>query len=479
MPEGGATAVGRRAAPAFWAPGDDGAVLLRVHDAALLTLERNVVPGRRPGDPPFLRAGGGYADPWTRDAALNSWLAASLLMPDVARATLLAVTEDGPDGPVVAQDDQWWDQAVWAVAAHHHALVTGDDEFLRNASGIAARTLRICEQRQLSDGLFLGPAVMQDGISGYPRALLDPALEHDSFVLSHPRSHRVACLSTNALHVLAYDAAAGMAELLGHDPEPARAKAAALRTRIEETFWDPAAGRYDYVVDPATGERFAYDEALGLALALLAGAVPPERRSGVVAGLHRTAHGVVNVWPHTEGYDDASPSRHGAMCWPMVMGMWVWAEAAAGCAVDAGTDLLHLARLLDASDGIYELYDPVTGQPHGGWQALREWRSEPDQTWSAAGYLGALLHGVVGMRPGPDGLRFEPAVPAALSGAWLRDLPYRGSRLDITLSGEGSVLAEVRVDGRAVPADAAVHLPARTGGPVRVDLRCTTTEGSA
>ncbi|MCA0330791.1 MAG: hypothetical protein LCI03_12925 [Actinobacteria bacterium] len=475
IPVVGAEAPRRRAAPAFWARGDDGAALLRVHDAALLTLEHNVVAG---DEAPFLRAGGGYPDPWTRDAALNAWLAASLLMPDVARSTLLAVTEESEGGRVVAQDDQWWDQMVWAVAAHHHVLVTGDTEFLREAQGIAVRTLALREDHQRADGLFRGPAVMQDGISGYPRELLDPALEHDSFVLSHPRSHGVVCLSTNALHVLAYDAVAGMSALLGDDPARYRASADALRARTWAAFWNAGTGRLDYVVDPASGERFAYDEALGLALALLAGVVPAGTAGEVVRSLHRSSHGVVNVWPHTDGYTDARPSRHGAMCWPMVMGVWAWAVAATGDAASFGDDLLHLAHLLDSSDGLYELYDPVTGRPDGGWQALREWRSEPHQTWSASGYLGALLHGLVGLRPAADGLRFAPVVPAWASGAWLRDLPYRGARIDVTLAGEGAVLAEVRVDGEPVPVDAAVHVPAHAEGAVRVDLCCTPSRGS-
>ena len=49
----------------------------------------------------FIRAGGGYAEPWTRDAAINCWHAASLLAPDTARATLLKVCETRPDGSQV------------------------------------------------------------------------------------------------------------------------------------------------------------------------------------------------------------------------------------------------------------------------------------------------------------------------------------------------------------------------------------------
>ncbi|RYG29489.1 hypothetical protein EON81_26610, partial [bacterium] len=56
------------------------------------------------------RAGGGYAQPWTRDASVNSWNAGSFLAPEVARDTLFAVTRpDGTRGPIVQRDNQWWD----------------------------------------------------------------------------------------------------------------------------------------------------------------------------------------------------------------------------------------------------------------------------------------------------------------------------------------------------------------------------------
>lgn len=41
----------------------------------------------------MVRAGGGYAQPWTRDASINSWNATSLLSPALARNTLWAVVD--------------------------------------------------------------------------------------------------------------------------------------------------------------------------------------------------------------------------------------------------------------------------------------------------------------------------------------------------------------------------------------------------
>lgn len=85
----------------------------------------------------FIKAGGGYNEPWTRDASINAWNAGSLLEPVVARNTLWAVAQRQPDGSVVLQrDNQWWDKVIWITAAWNHPKVTGDRTFLQTAYGI-------------------------------------------------------------------------------------------------------------------------------------------------------------------------------------------------------------------------------------------------------------------------------------------------------------------------------------------------------
>lgn len=465
------------APPDLSAPGAAGARLVATFEAALRTVAGNVVAGA----PPYLRAGGGYDDPWTRDASINAWLAVSLLDPRLAADTLLMVTESTAEGRVVAQDDQWWDQMIWVIAAWNHYLAAGDSEFLRLAFDVGVRTAALREEHQFvpEAGLFRGPGVMQDGISGYPTELGDPALADESFVLRHARILDVLCLSTNVVHVGAYDALADMARELGHDPSPYAARAASLRAAIESTFWDEDEQRYAYLIEPATGARFLHEEEFGVALAVVLDVAPPGRAARQVASAHRSPHGVVNLWPHFDGYDDTHPARHNAMCWPMVMGVWAWAVAATGQADLFGQDLEHLVGLLASSDGQYELYDPQTGEPHGGWQALRVWASEPDQTWSATALVATVVLGLLGLRATPGGVRFAPAVPTHLSGTRIAGLPYRGAVLDVSVSGSGAVLDEVLVDGLPVPVDAPVHVPADVTGTVRVELRCVETRSGS
>jgi hypothetical protein len=75
----------------------------------------------------FIKAGGGYDQPWTRDAAVNSWNAASLLEPKQAANTLWSAVTKQADGQlIVQQDNETWDQVVWMTGAWNHYLVTGD-----------------------------------------------------------------------------------------------------------------------------------------------------------------------------------------------------------------------------------------------------------------------------------------------------------------------------------------------------------------
>ncbi|MFC5834412.1 MGH1-like glycoside hydrolase domain-containing protein [Nonomuraea insulae] len=413
--------------------------LMAVYEAALHNLlDINTVGG-------IIRAGGGYPAPWTRDASINAWYAASLLSPDAARDTLLAVT----GGRLVQQDDQWWDQIIWAVAAWNHVLVTGDEDFLARAYPIAMATMEILDKERLDGryGLYRGGAVMQDGISGYPEPPNDPDID-SSFVLDYPQSHSIMCLSTNAVYVGAHRALARMAAALGDDERPHLARADATSAAVNQWLWREDAGLYGYFLHE-DGRLDPHQEASGLAMAILFGVADERRAALIAANTHREPRGVVNVWPHFDRYGPARPGRHNAICWPMVMGVWGDAMARSGH-VDRFLETLDDLAGLFGGDGLSEVYNAITGTPDGGWQQGRPWPSEPDQTWSATTMLGLVHHGLFGIRLEPGGMRFSPAVPAHWSDATLNGLRYRDMTLHITVSGGGTAVGSVRLDGREV-----------------------------
>ncbi|MEV1082732.1 glycosyl hydrolase family 65 protein [Streptomyces sp. NPDC050211] len=423
------------------------------------------------GYPPgtVVRAGGGYPAPqrWTRDAAVNAWHAVSLLAPDVGRNTLWSVVERGPDGLIVQQDNQWWDQIVWVPAAWHHYLVTGDRAFLAKAYETSVNTLAARRARDLdaSHGLFRGPGFMNDGISGYP----DPPASdrvRSSFVLDHPGTDRLMCLSTNCLYYGAQSALAAMADVLGKPDRAAssRADAAQLRRTVDRHLWRPEAGTYAYLLH-GNGQTDTSQEGAGLALALALGVADRDQARQVLDTTHWQPHGIVNVWPHFPRFDDTRPGRHNVMVWPMVHGLYGQAAAGAG-RTDLFARAVDLLAELFSGTGFHELYDSVSGAVDGGWQAGGSGRAEhfvsqPDQTWSATAYLRLLHEGLFGLTFTEDALRLRPCLPAGWGPVSLRGLRYRGMTLDIALTGSGSRVRSCMVDGRGgeavVAADGTGH----------------------
>ena len=405
----------------------------------------------------FVRAGGGYGEPWTRDASLNSWNAASLLEPVVARNTLWAVCQKQPDGSLVLQrDNQWWDKVIWITAAWSHYQVTGDKAFLTSAYGVTQDELALMRREHYNTGygLFQGPAFFADGIAAYPEPEYDPK-NSSSFVLDHPYTKDLMVLSTNCVYYNAYRCAALMARELGRPATEANdynAKADALKTSINRHLWNPATSNYAYFIHgagPLAGRRDDTQEGIGLSYAILFGVADKKQADAVLKSTHRTSYGVAAQWPHFPRYSADKPGRHNVIVWPNVNGMWACAAAKAGDVPTFRDETENLALLAqDGGNHFFEIYDPAFGKPDGGWQSGWHWPSQPDQTWSATAYLRMIYQGLFGMEFQPTGLKFSPTLPAAWGTVSLQNIPYRAATLSITLQGQGTRIARVEMDGQ-------------------------------
>lgn len=460
--------------------------LAELTGAAQEVVARNVVPGRSPDEPKrYLRAGGGYADPWTRDAAVNAWQAGCWLFPEITGSTLEMVC-DNQNG--VVWDTQWWDQSIWIIGSWFQGVVARDLDWVGYTYLVGRTTLSRQERHGFDQdaGLFRGPAFIADGISGYPRSLHDPNLDHESFVLDHEQTLGVYSLSTNVIMAWSNRVLAEAARLCGDDPDPWQRRADELTSGIRSAF-HLADGRWASLISPVydqssassdgirsadqshgdqssagttaiilNGKKYlahCYVEAAGFALLVLAGIVSGEQAHSVVAQVGRTRAGVVAVYPHFAGFDDQHFGRHNVACWPVITGLVAQAGAMSGNAALFASDLQSFAKLIMGSQNeFFEVYHPVTARPDGGWQAERSWRSEPDQTWSATAFLGTLLYGLLGLRPQWDGLRFDPLVPPGFDQVEVSALPWRGARLTVGLHGSGR-LNRLVVDGITVEGD--------------------------
>ena len=436
--------------------------LAGVFDAALRNLtEINTVrydpavynrTGLLPEGGCFIRAGAAYEKPWTRDTAINCWNAASLLMPEVARNTLWSVCERTEQGRLAVQRDcQWWDKVIWVRGAWEHYSITRDREFLSLAWEAAGETLAEMEASRLNRdyGLFMGPAVMADGIAGYPAPPASMEGRSD-FVLDYPESHTLMCLSTNCIYADAYQCLATMAGELDLDPAPWRDKAALLAAAINRHLWRPDAGTYGYFIHghgSRAGHLDTHQEGLGLAFAVLTGVAD----AGQTAQLLQTAHvqpkGIIPVWPHFDGFHDKYPGRHNVMCWPMIGGFWAEAAARGGRPDLFYRELTNLAASVTANRGeFFELYNSVTGAIHGGFQPSgphgRPYDSCHHQTWSATAFLRMVFRVLLGMRFSRGEMQLSPILPPEIVTVELRGLPWQGSHLNITVSDSGRTVRQ-------------------------------------
>ncbi|HEY3470716.1 MAG TPA: glycosyl hydrolase family 65 protein [Amycolatopsis sp.] len=431
----------------------------------------------------IVRAGGGYAQPWTRDASINSWNATSLLDPALARNTLWAVVdEDATGAPRVQQDDQQWDQVVWVTAAWHHYLVTGDRTFLDTAYRTAADTLTIREHATTAGynatyGLFTGASFFNDGIAGYPAPPADATESVSTGSMPWPGVASGMYLSTNELYYAAYVNAANMAEQLhrpGAEAAGFRAKANALKAAINRHFWNPATGRYDYQL-LADGSRGAYQEGSGLAFAILFGVANPAQARSILANAREMTWGMPDTFPNWDRYSDAQPGRHNAIVWPLVQGLWAKALAQQGDENAFAAETARLAKLAGGNSGFWEIYNGNTGVVDGGYQRLGDtvkfhWGSEPDQTWSATAFLDMVHTGLFGLGFTDRGLAFTPHLPAGWGDATLRNLHYRGANLTIALHGAGTRVRSFSIDGRPAPGNS---VPATLTGTHTIDITLT------
>lgn len=424
----------------------------------------------------FIRAGGGYEQPWTRDAAVNTWNAASLLEPKQAANTLWAAVVKQSNGQlIVQQDNQQWDQVIWMTGAWNHYLATGDRSFLSNAYQVAVNTLNARRSQNFNSnfGLFQGPSFFNDGIAGYPAPPADSTESHGGFVGDYSGTSSIMTLSTNAVYYSAYRSAALMAAALGKPGSEADALNSAadtLKAKINQHLWIPGKGLYGYFVHGSgslAGQLDQTEEGTGLSFAVLFGIADASQAQAIMRNAHLQPYGIVDTYPNYARYSDAKPGRHNGVVWPMVQGYWADAAAQSGNQARFANEVQTLAGLANNSGQFAEIYHAQTGVVDGGWQTGGHWSAAPDQTWSATAYLRMINNDLFGIRLAANGIDFRPTLPAGWGDATLKGVNYRGATLNIALHGSGNVISSFKLDGKTTSAHS---VPTSLTGTHSVDI---------
>jgi len=413
------------------------------YNLAINTVEINVRRG-------ILAAGGDYGGEWTRDIAINSWNAVSLLYPNIAENSLWSVTINKD-----SVGHQYWDKIIWVISAYNHYKATGKIDFLKQAYRCSANTMKQMEQSVYDTlyGLFKGPSVFNDGIAGYPIPIYDTLVQSSS-VFDHPNTYKIKCLSTNCIYYGAYLSLIEMARILEIDTSTItsyQAKANNLKNNIIKHLYDPSQNSFYYLTDQL-GNKIKYQEGLGISFAIIFGIIENNQAKKIINNLYISNYGITSIWPNFNYFSDEKPGRHNNLIWPMVNGFFAQACIKAGnynAFLHEFKSLTHLA--IDPDKGDYnfrEIYDPITGKPEGGWQCGIHWTSCKYQTWSATAYLNMVLYGLVGIRLENNKIFFQPYLPSSIGQISINNIKYQEAELSITIKGSGTKIKKFILNGK-------------------------------
>ncbi len=446
---------------------------------AVSDLVANIKPykgGALECEKPVIIAGIGYEMPWTRDTAINV-SNAGFMFPEISQNTLMSVLK-AVEGGYVADGSygQDWDSIIWIIGAWNMYLYNGDKQFLDAVYKIGVASIEYFENKAFSaeHGLFRGPACYGDGIAAYP----DVYAKHgQSGILSYAGEGKsgtdidMYTLSTNCIYYRVYTLLDDMAEALGMSGIY-QSKADALKTEINNNFWNDDKGYYNYIIDNFGG--CDYFEGMGNAFAVLFDVADKHKAERIFNAYPDCACGIPCVYPSFERYNtEGHYGRHSGAVWPHIQSFWADAAMKYGYNRIFDKEFNMLSKCAVRDGHFSEIYHPDTSMPYGGMQedkgeGIRLWDAEKKQTWSATGYLHMVFSNIIGMQFEADGIAFKPYMPQGTTEITLTDFSMRGVDISVSICGSGNTVKSFKVNGK--PADCKIKYCDDTIQNIEIEL---------
>ncbi len=449
----------------------DNGILNRAARIAIGDIAGNCIPyrdGLLNEEKVCIMAGLDYNTPWTRDAAINTMNAISIMDKDVAINTLLSVCEERNGKKYIG--GQYWDAIIWAIGAWQYYLVNNDEKFLQFSLDVVKNSLEWFEETELdvNTGLFMGAAVYGDGVAAYPDKYAKMN-KHETCILDWPESNKekisktgfgipMKALSTNCVYYAAYMIVAKMCILNNQSNEEYLKKAQDLKDAINKYFWNSETGRYDYLFDDEI--RCDSAEALGLAFAVLFGVADKEKCDSIIKNTYVTEHGIACVWPSFERYRIGNHyGRHAGTVWPHAQGYWAMAMLKANNPYAFDKELFEMAYKAVKDMQFAEIYHPISGEIYGGAQenfadGIIEWKSCEKQTWSATAFWLLIFYGIIGLEFGEDNIKIAPHLPRTVNYIELKNLNLGNANITIIIEAnsgnENSVVIPKNIEGNHI-----------------------------
>lgn len=384
-----------------------------------------------------LRTGKEWAGVWTRDVSYSILLSMAYMQPEASRISLMKKVS--PTGRIIQDTGSGgaWpvssDRMVWALAAYEIYKVTGDKEWLTQVYPVITNSFED-DWKVVFDpetGLIRGETSFIDWREqSYPKWMQTADI------------YRSEAMGTSVVHSAAYQVTADMATILGKKKEAAlwSERAKTIADGINKYFWMPDKGYYGmylygrdnpYLLNPRS-------ETLGESLAILYGIASPEQALSITVNAPVTKYGSPIFFP---GISDM-PAYHNNALWPFVASFWALANAKAG----------NPEGTLQAIGSVYRpaaLFATNKENLNLDNGDIATELNSSNMLWCLSGNIAITTRVLFGIHFGLDGLRIAPFVPESLSAERsLTNFPYRGAKVNITISGFGNEIAECTVNGK-------------------------------
>ncbi|MCQ2153306.1 MAG: hypothetical protein MJY44_01870 [Bacteroidales bacterium] len=381
------------------------------------------------------RTGKLWGGVWTRDVSYSIIHSLAHLEPAVARTSLMKkvdrlgriVQDTGTGGAWPCSIDR----QIWTVAAYELWLETGDREWLENIYDICSRSMRDDFHTAFNpeSGLFAGESSFIDWrTQSYPAWM-------DSRDIC-----RSECLGTNAVFVGALKCLSSMASELGKKEAAAdySAKAAALSEAINSNLWLEDRGFYaQYRYGRNFNAVSPRSETLGEALCIMFGVADADKARRIVANMPLSEYGPTIFWPQIKG----QKPYHNNGVWPFVTSYYALAAALVGSSSGVEAAMRSNASFAAKYGTNYENMVSADG-------TTATCINSPRQLWSVAGFISPYLRLMLGINYTPEGIRFNPFIPASLKGERsLEGMKYRNMTLDVRVNGSGGRIESFLLDG--------------------------------
>lgn len=399
----------------------------------------------------LLKAGASWDGVWTRDIAYACILGADLSQAQACRSSLESRVENGFILQDTGTGGGWpvsTDRVSWSLAAWHYYLITNDREWLAWAADIIEATHRqdACILHKQGE-LIAGESSFLDWREQSYPDWMSPADIGGCFAFS-----------TNILHASSRSILGKMLLEMGRKEEAQEwiTTARQHKKEIREKFWHRGSQQFGMHIniDNFLDER---PDALANALAILTG-VAGEHCMTAMQNLPRSPYGTPVFSPCKCSQKD---SYHNRSIWPFAESFVLLAHAEMQDLHGCEHSMAYILRAAMLFGSNKENLNAMTGEAEDTVQ------NSDSQLWSVAGMLGMYYYGIFGIRIENNHLLFSPCIPKAYGGShWLTNLRIRQLCLDVHITGYGTEICSVRINGKL----ASLIIPLDGTGRLHVEI---------